>query len=94
MCVESEARLHLERQDRARRLRRTERLVERSREESDAYDLAAALNGGTPLSGRIFRAARELFGERGLAEIVFLAGCSCMVSVLLNAYDVTVPGDL
>jgi 4-carboxymuconolactone decarboxylase len=68
-----------------------ERPADLSREEPVAYDLAAALNGGAPLSGGIFKAARELFGERGLAEIVFLVGCFCMVSVLLNTYDLTVP---
>jgi 4-carboxymuconolactone decarboxylase len=31
-------------------------------------------------------------GTGALAEIVFLVGCFCMVSVVLNAYDVTVPG--
>jgi 4-carboxymuconolactone decarboxylase len=62
-----------------------------SREEAVAYDLAAALNRGSPLPGGIFRAGRELFGDRGLAEIVFLVGCFCMISVILNAYDVAVP---
>jgi 4-carboxymuconolactone decarboxylase len=69
-----------------------ERPADLSREEAAAYDLAAALNRGAHLPGGIFRAGRELFGERGLAEIVFLVGCFCMISVVLNAYDVTVPG--
>ena len=40
----------------------------------------------------IFKAGQDTFGDRRLAEIVFLVGCFCMVSVVLNAYDAAVPG--
>jgi 4-carboxymuconolactone decarboxylase len=69
-----------------------ERPADLTREEAVAYDLAAALNRGSSLSWGIFRAGREIFGDRGLAEIVFLVGCFCMVSVVLNAYDVAALG--
>ncbi|HEY6328144.1 MAG TPA: 4-carboxymuconolactone decarboxylase [Blastocatellia bacterium] len=69
-----------------------ERPSDLSRQEAVAYDLAAALNRGTTLPEGTFRAAQEVLGDRGLAEVVFLVGCFSMVSVILNAYDVTVPG--
>ncbi|MFC0406955.1 carboxymuconolactone decarboxylase family protein [Roseomonas elaeocarpi] len=61
-------------------------------EEAVAYDLASVLTGGGQLPEATFRAAVAAFGERGVAEIVFLIGSYCMVSVMLNAYDVSVPG--
>jgi 4-carboxymuconolactone decarboxylase len=39
-----------------------------------------------------YQAALSAFGERGLAEIVFLVGCFCMVAAILNAFDASVPG--
>ena len=32
------------------------------------------------------------FGEEGTAELVYLVGGYCLVSVLLNAFDMSVPG--
>jgi alkylhydroperoxidase family enzyme len=69
-----------------------ERPTDLTFEEGVAFDLAKALNRGGSLSETMFELGRDTFGERGLAEIVFLVGCFCMVSVVLNAYDVAVPG--
>jgi 4-carboxymuconolactone decarboxylase len=69
-----------------------ERPTDLTFEEGVAFDLAKALNRGGSLSESMFELGRDTFGERGLAEIVFLVGCFCMVSVVLNAYDVAVPG--
>jgi hypothetical protein len=32
------------------------------------------------------------FGEERTAELIYLVGGYCLVSLLLNAYDVSVPG--
>lgn len=63
-----------------------------TREEGIAYDMAAALNRGAPLPESTYRAALTTFGEKGLAEVVFLVGCFSMVAVTLNAFDASVPG--
>ncbi len=34
----------------------------------------------------------EAFGDQGTAEFVYLIGGYRMISVMLNAYDVSVPG--
>jgi 4-carboxymuconolactone decarboxylase len=68
-----------------------ERPADLTGEEAVAYDLAAALNRGATLSSKLFEAGVDAFGDRGVAEIVFLVGCFCMVSVVLNAYDTPCP---
>ena len=62
-------------------------------EEAVAHDVAAALAGGGPLPGSTYKAAVGAFGEAGVGELVHLIGCYCLVSVLLNAFDVSVPGN-
>jgi alkylhydroperoxidase family enzyme len=64
-----------------------ERPADLTRDESVAYDLAAALNRGGPLPETTYRAALTAVGEVGLAETVFLVGCFSMVGVTLNACD-------
>ncbi|WP_462265090.1 carboxymuconolactone decarboxylase family protein [Mucilaginibacter sp.] len=61
-------------------------------EESAAYDVAAVLSNGGQLPQSTYELALGLFGEQALAELVYLAGTYCLISVLLNAYDVSVPG--
>jgi 4-carboxymuconolactone decarboxylase len=61
-------------------------------DERAAYDLAAALNRGGSVPETTYQAALSAFGEHGLAEIVFLVGCFCMVAATLNAFDASVPG--
>ncbi len=61
-------------------------------EEAIAFDVAAALAGGKHLPGSTYKAAVEAFGVAGVGELVHLIGCYCLVSVLLNAFDMSVPG--
>ncbi len=69
-----------------------ERPADLTAEEATAYDLAAALTRGGPLPEATYQAAIEAFGDQGTAEFVYLIGGYCLVSVMLNAYDVSVPG--
>ncbi len=60
-------------------------------EEAVAYDAAAVLSSGGQLGDTAYQAALEAFGADGTAELFYLVGCYCMISVLLNGYDVPVP---
>jgi 4-carboxymuconolactone decarboxylase len=59
--------------------------------EGVAYDMAAALVGGGVLPELTWRAAVTEFGPSGAAELSYLVGLYCMVSVTLNTFDVPVP---
>jgi 4-carboxymuconolactone decarboxylase len=61
-------------------------------EEAAAYDVASVLSKGGQLPESTYQAALEAFGKDGMAELVYLIGGYCMVSVMLNAYDISVPG--
>lgn len=61
-------------------------------EESIAYDVASILSKGGQLPESTYQAALNAFGAQGVAELVYLIGGYCLVSVLLNAYDISVPG--
>jgi len=61
-------------------------------EEAAAYDVAAALMAGKQLPEATYQQAVRVFGSEQVAELVYLIGSYCLVSVLLNAYDVSVPG--
>ena len=53
---------------------------------------AEALNDVLRLSGGMtYKAAVEQFGTHGAAELSYLVGLYCMVSVTLNTFDVPVP---
>jgi 4-carboxymuconolactone decarboxylase len=62
-----------------------------TREEGIAYDMAAALVSGGTLPELTWRTAVRTFGEAGAAELSYLVGLYCMVSVTLNTFDVPVP---
>ena len=62
-----------------------------TREEAIAYDVASALVDGGTLPELNYRQAVEAFGERGAAELIYLVGLYCLVSVTLNGFDVPVP---
>jgi hypothetical protein len=62
-----------------------------SREESIAYDVASALVRGGVLPELSYRQAVEAFGEQGAAEMIYLVGLYCLVSVTLNGFDVPIP---
>ena len=68
-----------------------QRPADLSDEEAIAYDVAARLSSGGQLGDTLYRAAVKAFGDAGTAELFYLIGCYCMISVLLNGYDVPVP---
>ncbi len=61
------------------------------RDQAIAYDIASALVGGGVLPALSYRQAVQEFGEHGAAELIYLVGLYCMVSVTLNGFDVPVP---
>jgi 4-carboxymuconolactone decarboxylase len=68
-----------------------QRPADLTRDEAVAYDVAAALTGGGVLPELTYRAAVEAFGAHGAAELCYLVGLYCLVSVTLNGFDVPVP---
>lgn len=64
------------------------------RDQAIAYDTAAALSGGGVLPALNYRLAQDAFGAHGVAELIYLVGLYCMVSVTLNGFDVPVPDDV
>ena len=69
-----------------------QRPADLTEEEGAAYDVAAALARGGALPEATYRAALDAFGTDGAAKLIYLIGCYSLVSVLLNAFDVDVPG--
>ena len=59
--------------------------------EAVAYDVASSLVNGGVLPELTWRAAVEQFGPHGAAELSYLIGLYCLVSVTLNTFDVPVP---
>ena len=62
-----------------------------SREEAVAYDVASALVRGSTLPELLYRQSVLTFGEEGNAELIYLVGLYCLVSVTLDGFDVPVP---
>lgn len=71
-----------------------QRPADLTREEAVAYDVASALVSGGVLPDLVYRQAVATFGEYGTAELIFLVGLYCLVSVTLNGFDVPVPEKL
>ena len=59
--------------------------------ESIAYDAAYALVNGGVLPELCYKSAVAAFGAEGTAELIYLVGLYCMVSVTLNGFDVPIP---
>ena len=68
-----------------------QRPADLTKQEAGAYDFASALVSGGVLPELTYRAAVEQFGESGAAELSYLIGLYCMVSVTLNTFDVPIP---
>jgi 4-carboxymuconolactone decarboxylase len=68
-----------------------QRPTDLTRPEAVAYDFASALVNGGVLPELTYRAAVEQFGQHGAAELSYLVGLYCLVSVTLNTFDVPVP---
>jgi len=62
-----------------------------TKEEGIAYDVASALVNGGVLPELTYKQAVLAFGEHGAAELCYLVGLYCLVSVTLNGFDVPVP---
>ena len=68
-----------------------QRPADLTREEVMAYDVASALVSGSVLPELVYRQAIATFGKDGVAELIYLIGLYCLVSVTLNGFDVPVP---
>jgi len=62
-----------------------------TREEAVAYDVASALMHHGTLPEINYRQAVAQFGQHGAAELIYLVGLYCLVSVTLNGFNVPVP---
>jgi 4-carboxymuconolactone decarboxylase len=62
-----------------------------TREEAITYDVASALVNDGTLPELSYRQAVKAFGQHGAAELIYLVGLYCLVSVTLNGFDVPVP---
>jgi alkylhydroperoxidase family enzyme len=60
-------------------------------DEATAYDVASSLVRGSVLPELAYGKAVERFGEEGAAELIYLVGLYCMVSMTLNGFDVPIP---
>ena len=69
-----------------------QRPADLSTEEGVAYDVAAVLTRGGQLPASTYQQALAAFGAQGTAELIYLVGFYCLISVLLNGYDMSVPG--
>jgi 4-carboxymuconolactone decarboxylase len=69
-----------------------QRPVDLTREEVVAYDVASALVSGSVLPELVYRQAMATFGKDGVAELIYLIGLYCLVSVTLNGFDVSTAG--
>ena len=70
-----------------------ERPGDLTEQEATGYDVAAALMNGGVLPEPTYRHALALFGQRGLAELIYLVGHYCFVSTTLNGFAIGVPDD-
>lgn len=69
-----------------------QRPADLTEEEQAAYDVAVALASGRQLPASTYDRAVRAFGEDLTAELIYLVGGYALVSMLLNAYDMSVPG--
>ena len=68
-----------------------QRPTDLTREEAIAYDVASTLVDHGVLPELNYRLAVQTFGEHGAAELIYLVGLYCLVSVTLNGFDVPAP---
>jgi 4-carboxymuconolactone decarboxylase len=60
-------------------------------DQSTAYDVASSLARGGVLPKLLYDKAVRQFGKDGTAELIYIVGLYCMVSVTLNGFNVPVP---
>ena len=64
-----------------------------SDEEAYAYDLTWQLAHKHRIDGATYEAAARAFGDKGLVDIVLLAGLYMTTCSIINAFEVPVPED-
>ena len=69
-----------------------QRPADLTEQEQAAYDVAITLATGRQLPATTYHRAMVAFGKEQTAELIYLVGGYCLVSVLLNAFDMSVPG--
>ena len=60
-------------------------------EQAAAYDIATLVSGGSVLPALNYEVAERMFGPDGIADLIYLIGLYCIVSVTLNGFAVPVP---
>jgi alkylhydroperoxidase family enzyme len=68
-----------------------QRPADLTHDEAVAYDVASSLLHHGTLPELVYRQAAQSFGEHGAAELIYLVGLYCLVSVTLNGFNVPVP---
>jgi len=64
-----------------------------SDEQAIAHDVARALTSGRIVPASTYDRATHLLGLEGVGELVFLIGSYCLIAMVLNCFDVPVPGE-
>jgi hypothetical protein len=60
-------------------------------DEALAYDFTSSLVNGGLLPDLVYKQAVKRFGEESTAELIYLIGLYCTVSMTLNGFDVPIP---
>jgi len=68
-----------------------QRPVDLEEDEALVYDFTFALVNGGLLPELVYKKAIHQFGEESTAELIYLIGLYCMVSITLNGFDVPIP---
>jgi hypothetical protein len=55
-------------------------------------DVAYALNQGDPIPESTYRAGEVTSGREGVTEVIYLGGALHLIAIILNGYDVSIPG--
>lgn len=62
-----------------------------SEDECCAYEVVSSMLRGGVLPELLYDNAVVRFGEDGVAELIYLIGLYCMISITLNGFDVPIP---
>lgn len=62
-------------------------------DEQIVYEVASQLLHDRRVSDATYASAESLLGEAGLVELVALIGYYCLISMLLNLFEIPLPGD-
>lgn len=64
------------------------RPAELNDEEAIAYEIATVLSKGRIVPDAAYNLAKEILGQDGLAELIFLVGAYTLLATILNGFDV------